>query len=1239
MGYRYNAITGELDFFDSGETGNDITQIDTDAGSASPVMGIVKVLGTAAQGISSSGAGNTVTLTIDDATEIQKGVVELATDAEAIGGIDTSKAIVSTSLKAKFGAQTANALAYGTGDTLALGWTNALTDGQIVIGSTAGSPQSANISSTGGTVTITNGANTINLEAGASVPTSFVADAGTAIPAANILNVLGGNNIGTVGAANNLTVNLTGTTTSAVQIGNATGSLTSVGPGTTGQLLVSTTGGDPSWSTVSYGDFSFNNVTGVGVPRTVSIANTDVNAASTVDLRLSTPPLGGDSMVSWEVQGTLFYAAGVDNSDSDSWKLSNSSSPSGGDALIATTSAGVITLFNDLDVTEGGTGVSTFTDGGILIGNAGADIQVTAAPTSGQILIGSTGVDPVLGSLTSTGETLVITEGAGTLNIDTQTVLQTDTGFGTWDAAGPYFDDTTLGEFDVLVAGSGYIKGVPVSWTAPQTVSGMTAGNSYIIYIDDTGTIGKTTTYSLATFQDYIPLFECLRDSTAAGNNQVTVKENHPYEFPPAASYWAHETVGVIIENHAGGANITLNGTQKIQINGDDELSDHGLYTDIDDSAGVGVVWNQYFTLASGKWARASQSDTFTGQYNNAGSVANLTGGKYGVYKLYVSKDNVTSTTPVYFAVLHTAEYNNLTAAQTAVANGLIASVSGELAFLELARLGYIIYQESISTIVDVIIDKQTLGSGSTTSGTNVASLVITDTSNFDGWLSVADTNVQAALDTLDDVGLGVTPEHAVLLGGASYAIDATAVGATGTVLIGNTGADPTFSATPVVTSVHATTFDTNVAAAGVTLAGTTLAADGTDAAIDIVLTPKGIGDIHQERSLDAVATRIMTSNTSNTAQSSATFKAKIAGTTARQAGVYCVVGSTYYQYAGILGSDGSYRIGSNVAGIGTADDSLIISQAGAINFNNEYTFPTTDGNANDVLTTDGAGTVTWDAPTAGGIVEQRVNASTGALVTCTTLLPFDDTIPQKTEGDEVITVTITPTSAANTLVIEFEGQMGAYNGSNSYETAVALFQDATTNALAAGFGPSVTTGAVGVIGNSVLTHTMVAGTTSATTFKIRSGPNINTYPVYFNGQNTNRKFAGLSATTLSVTEYAAGSPVTPCFTWSVVTANTNMAVNNGYIIKHATPATQLDCTLPTTAAIGDTVKISGYTSGGFKIVQNAGEQIFYGNQATTVGAGGYLESTDDHDSIELLCITANTEWKVEDSVGNFTVV
>ena len=48
----------------------------------------------------------------------------------------------------------------------------------------------------------------------------------------------------------------------------------------------------------------------------------------------------------------------------------------------------------------------------------------------------------------------------------------------------------------------------------------------------------------------------------------------------------------------------------------------------------------------------------------------------------------------------------------------------------------------------------------------------------------------------------------------------------------------------PSAHSVFAGTFDTNVAAAAVTLSGTTLAADGTDTNINISLTPKGTGSL-----------------------------------------------------------------------------------------------------------------------------------------------------------------------------------------------------------------------------------------------------------------------------------------------------------------------------------------------------------------------------------------------------------
>jgi len=208
MPYRLNAITGDFDLVMDGGSLGAITQIDTDSGSVLPAAGIVNLLGDMTQGVSTSGAGNTANITLADATESQKGVVELATDAEAVAGTaSTNLAIIPSSLAAKLGSQTQYALAIGNTTSGALNWTNAGTDGQIPIAATGADPAFASLTSSGGTITFTPGANTLNLEAGATVPTTFQTDSGNAVPSGNILKIFGGTLLGTTGAGNTVTVN------------------------------------------------------------------------------------------------------------------------------------------------------------------------------------------------------------------------------------------------------------------------------------------------------------------------------------------------------------------------------------------------------------------------------------------------------------------------------------------------------------------------------------------------------------------------------------------------------------------------------------------------------------------------------------------------------------------------------------------------------------------------------------------------------------------------------------------------------------------------------------------------------------------------------------------------------------------------------------------------------------------------------------------------------------------------
>lgn len=107
--------------------------------------------------------------------------------------------------------------------------------------------------------------------------------------------------------------------------------------------------------------------------------------------------------------------------------------------------------------------------------------------------------------------------------------------------------------------------------------------------------------------------------------------------------------------------------------------------------------------------------------------------------------------------------------------------------------------------------------------------------------------------------------------------------------------------------------------------------------------------------------------------------------------------------------------------------------------------------------------------------------------------------------------------------------------------------------------------------------------------------------------------------------------------TWSVITADQTAAVNNGYICNKAG---LLTITLPTTAAVGTIIEVSGMnTALGWKIGQNASQQIFFGTSSTTSGTGGSLASSNIYDSVRLICNTANLTWIVLSSVGNITVV
>jgi len=147
------------------------------------------------------------------------------------------------------------------------------------------------------------------------------------------------------------------------------------------------------------------------------------------------------------------------------------------------------------------------------------------------------------------------------------------------------------------------------------------------------------------------------------------------------------------------------------------------------------------------------------------------------------------------------------------------------------------------------------------------------------------------------------------------------------------------------------------------------------------------------------------------------------------------------------------------------------------------------------------------------GKVVQVVNFQTGAMATGTTTIPYDNTIPQITEGNQYMTLAITPTNENNILIISVA--MAALGSALANRPTVALFVDAVADALASSNCKYV---ADAEIFTFYFSHRMVAGTTSERTFKVRAGGNIAT-TLTFNGNDGTARLGGSLASSITITE------------------------------------------------------------------------------------------------------------------------
>jgi hypothetical protein len=128
----------------------------------------------------------------------------------------------------------------------------------------------------------------------------------------------------------------------------------------------------------------------------------------------------------------------------------------------------------------------------------------------------------------------------------------------------------------------------------------------------------------------------------------------------------------------------------------------------------------------------------------------------------------------------------------------------------------------------------------------------------------------------------------------------------------------------------------------------------------------------------------------------------------------------------------------------------------------------------------------------------------------------------------------------------------------------------------------------------------------------------------------------GISITSVSGSITIANTATGEAWT-NVTGATQTIAPGNGYT---ASNAGSVAFTLPAVAAYGTIFEITtGTTSGGWNVVQLAGQSIQFGDVVTTTGVTGSLASTAKGDSIKVLCTVANTTFQVLSSTGNITYV
>ena len=283
-------------------------------------------------------------------------------------------------------------------------------------------------------------------------------------------------------------------------------------------------------------------------------------------------------------------------------------------------------------------------------------------------------------------------------------------------------------------------------------------------------------------------------------------------------------------------------------------------------------------------------------------------------------------------------------------------------------------------------------------------------------------------------------------------------------------------------------------------------------------ITQTGTGPVLRvQDSADPDTTPFIIDNAGNVGVGTATPTAQIEATGAVKLGSLTLT-STPLPVAS--GGTGAVTAATARANLGTAASGAVTGSGLTMTTSRLLGRTTASTGAVEEITVGAGLALSAGSLTAGaGTIVGRAYSEYTTYATLTASVPLDDTIPQNTEGTEILTASITPKSTTNRVRARVVVR-GLIQDSANRQGAVCLFRNADADAIAA-TSANLYAGGAQIAQTVVLEFEDSPASTSAQTYAVRVGPS-GGGTMYVNGNSGGRIFGGSMRATLVLEEITA---------------------------------------------------------------------------------------------------------------------